>query len=125
MQRSAYQQWMKGFVAIGFCLVGFCLDSAVSFSEPLNDPTKPAGYQGASPEKPGVAEVKAIVIRGDYRAAQIAGQFIQEGQTVEGIHVTHIEHNEVTFTRGGRVFQVSLVPEVLQQNMIKKVNGES
>lgn len=107
-------------------LMGLSLCCTLLGAQPLNDPTKPFGYKGPLPTYVRlVTEVNAIVIRGEYRAAQIGGHFVQEGQTVDGIYVMHIDPNRVTFARNGHVFMVNLAPEVLKHSKSNNVSEES
>lgn len=81
-------------------------------SAELTDPTRPSHARPDAGEPAPVAvslNVTAVFVSGDRRIAIVNGQRVRVGETVDGVTVSRIERNRVSFSRGDRVFTVPLL----------------
>ncbi|MBT8422564.1 MAG: general secretion pathway protein GspB, partial [Gammaproteobacteria bacterium] len=77
----------------------------------LQDPTQPS-YVVAGEEmevNAGALRVSAIFISGERRIAIVNGRRLRVGDVLDGVSVSRIEQDRVSFVRGEEVFAVSLL----------------
>ncbi len=91
--------------------LGLLLLTLPLFAAQLQDPTRPAGYMGPSPDDQ-VSDVTAIIDRGGQRMAQIDGNFVREGDKINGMQVTQISDNEVTLVRKNKTIHLFVVSPI-------------